>query len=147
MDANKIAERTRKQLEQLSPDKRAKVEAVIARTQTPEYRAREAADRAELDREYRETGRIATISEVLSEADLDSLKEFLGTLRRERESRGLSLSDLAERTGIDKAALSRLENGRQMNPTFFTLARYAHALGKHVTWSLVDSPTDSVASR
>jgi hypothetical protein len=55
MDANRISERTRRQLEKLSPEKRAKAEAAIARTQTPEYRGAEAADRAALDREHRET--------------------------------------------------------------------------------------------
>ena len=59
MDSTKISEQTRRQLEALPPEKRAKVEAVIERTQTPEYRAREVAKRIELERKYRETGRIA----------------------------------------------------------------------------------------
>ena len=59
MDLTKISELSRRQLEALPPEKRAKVEAVIERTQTPESRAREAAKRIELEREYRETGRIA----------------------------------------------------------------------------------------
>ena len=59
MDLTKISELTRRQLEALPPEKRAKVEAVIERTQTPESRAREATKRIELEREYRETGRIA----------------------------------------------------------------------------------------
>jgi transcriptional regulator with XRE-family HTH domain len=50
----------------------------------------------------------------------------------------LSLADVAERSGIDKAALSRLENGVHDNPTVETLARYAAALGKKLTWSLQD---------
>src|SRR4051794_14319215 len=104
MDKNRISKRTRQQLEKLPPEKRARADAVLARIQTPEYRAREAADREALDREYRETGRIATIWEDLPPADLDSLKAFLTGLRSEREARGLSLADVAERSGIDKAA-------------------------------------------
>src|SRR4051794_35944033 len=34
-----------------------------------------------------------------------------------RVEAGLSLADMAERTGMDKAALSRLESGKQPNPT------------------------------
>ncbi len=50
------------------------------------------------------------------------------SLRRERERLGLSLADVAKLTSIDKAALSRLENGLQVNPTVNTLARYvAHS--------------------
>jgi transcriptional regulator with XRE-family HTH domain len=46
-----------------------------------------------------------------------------------REQAGLSLTDVADRSGIDKAALSRLENGLYSNPTINTLARYAKAIG------------------
>src|SRR5438128_725383 len=51
-------------------------------------------------------------------------------LRKARISAGLSLTQAAERSGIDKAALSRLERGLQPNPTVETLCRYAAALGK-----------------
>jgi transcriptional regulator with XRE-family HTH domain len=45
---------------------------------------------------------------------------------------------VAERTGIDKGALSRIETGQHLNPTFSTLCRYAHALGKRWVWELED---------
>jgi transcriptional regulator with XRE-family HTH domain len=48
------------------------------------------------------------------------------------------IADVAERTRIDKAALSRLENGQHVNPTVKTLARYARALGKSLTWGLAE---------
>lgn len=131
----KVSERTRRQLESLPPDKRAAAEAVLARSRTPEHRARETADRDAIRRELRETGRVA----VTPAEEVEGLRVFLETLRREREARGLSLADLAELSGIDKAALSRLENCQQMNPTIHTLARYARALGKHLRWSLEDS--------
>jgi transcriptional regulator with XRE-family HTH domain len=51
-------------------------------------------------------------------------------LRAERERQGLSLADINERTGIDRAALSRLENNEDANPTLATLERYAEAVGK-----------------
>ena len=60
----------------------------------------------------------------------------LATLKRERQ--GLSLADVSERSGIDKAALSRLENDLQLNPTLNTLTRYAEAIGKRVRLSFPD---------
>jgi hypothetical protein len=140
MDGAKISDRTRRQLDRLSPEKRAKALEVIARTQAPGYRAGEAAARDALDREYRETGRIASGKEPLPPAEVERLRGFLADLRRVREAGGLSLADVAARTGIDKAALSRLENGQQANPTVGTLARYARALGKRVRLSLEDAP-------
>jgi transcriptional regulator with XRE-family HTH domain len=55
-----------------------------------------------------------------------------------REQAGLSLTDVADRSGIDKAALSRLENGLYSNPTINTLARYAKAIGKRFVPALED---------
>src|SRR5690606_13578611 len=57
--------------------------------------------------------------------DLVELNRFVSALRNAREAQGLSLADLSERTGIDRSALSKLENRRNLNPTFATLARYA----------------------
>ena len=69
-----------------------------------------------------------------------SLMAALHDLKAARESSGLSLADVAERSGIDKAALSRLENGIHDNPTVETLIRYAAAVGKRLTWALQDLP-------
>ena len=46
-----------------------------------------------------------------------------------RRTNGIRLSDLAERAGIDKANLSRLENDINANPTLETLVRIARAIG------------------
>jgi DNA-binding XRE family transcriptional regulator len=59
----------------------------------------------------------------------------LGALKRERERCGLSIGDVAERSGLDRAVVSRLENGKQDNPTVATLMRYAAAVGKRFLWS------------
>ncbi len=67
------------------------------------------------------------------------LLQALAELKSARTAAGLSLADVADRSGIDKAALSRLENGVQANPTVETLARYAAALGKRLRWSLEDA--------
>ena len=57
------------------------------------------------------------------------LQEVLVGLRKKRTEAGLSLDDVARVSGIDKAYLSRLENGKVINPTFETLYRYASAIG------------------
>jgi transcriptional regulator with XRE-family HTH domain len=58
-------------------------------------------------------------------------------MRRVRKTAGLSLADVAERTGMDRGFVSRLETG-QGNPTVETLARYAAALGKRVVFGIED---------
>lgn len=67
-----------------------------------------------------------------------SIRQAIFALRKAREKAGLSLADMAERTGIDKGALSRIETGQHNNPTVYTLSRYAHALGKRWVWKLED---------
>jgi predicted transcriptional regulator len=60
------------------------------------------------------------------------VREAMKALKLERQAQGLSLSDVEKRTGIGRAALSRLENETELNPTVVTLTRYAEALGKEV---------------
>ena len=57
----------------------------------------------------------------------------------------LSLSEVSRRSGIDLASPSRLEGGKNPNPTFETLSRYAEALGLRIDLSLteVDVPVPS----
>ncbi len=66
--------------------------------------------------------------------------QAMHALKAERERRGLSLSDVSKRSGIDPAAISRLENGKQANPTIDTILRYADALGKQLVWTFQDAP-------
>ncbi len=63
------------------------------------------------------------------------VQRALQALKRERKRRGLSISNVAERSGLDRAVVSRLENGKQDNPTVATLMRYAAAIGKRFLWS------------
>ncbi|MDT0445597.1 helix-turn-helix domain-containing protein [Streptomyces johnsoniae] len=53
-------------------------------------------------------------------------------LRELRTERGLSLSELARRSGLGKATLSELESGRR-NPTLETLYALTTALRTHLT--------------
>jgi len=53
-------------------------------------------------------------------------------LRDIRVKRGWSLADVSERCGMDRAAISRLENGIIENPTIGTLDTYARAIGAEI---------------
>lgn len=63
------------------------------------------------------------------------IQRALQELKRQREQSKLSLADVSKRSGIDRAAISRLENGLQPNPKLDTLCRYAAAIGKQIVWS------------
>jgi DNA-binding XRE family transcriptional regulator len=67
----------------------------------------------------------------------EELEGLLRQLKAAREERGLSLSDMTRLTGMDRSALSKLETGQRLNPTIETLVRYAEAVGKRLTISLV----------
>ncbi len=49
-------------------------------------------------------------------------------IQRNRQKLGLSQSDLSKLTGIRVDMLSRIENGKQLNPTLRTLELLAKAL-------------------
>jgi len=66
------------------------------------------------------------------DAAVASLEHAMGALKAERERQDVTLADMQERTGIDRAALSRLESGQHPNPTIATLMRYARGLGKTI---------------
>jgi ribosome-binding protein aMBF1 (putative translation factor) len=120
----------------LTSEQKARVDAIRAKNRSAEQRAEERRTRESLEREYREKGTIETTGDGTTMGSLVALRRFVMLLRRERERRQLSLSDIAERADIDKAALSRLENGQQLNPTVNTLSRYAGALGATLTFGL-----------
>jgi transcriptional regulator with XRE-family HTH domain len=57
------------------------------------------------------------------------MRQLMTALKAEREKQQLTIAQLADRTGIDKAAISRLETGKQVNPTVDTIFRLAAGLG------------------
>ena len=76
-------------------------------------------------------------------ADVVDSKSFAETLKliarfkNARESRELTLAEVADRMGIDAPALSRLETGKMLNPTLVTLHKWATALGMKSELGLV----------
>jgi transcriptional regulator with XRE-family HTH domain len=61
-------------------------------------------------------------------------------LRARRDEQGISLSELARRSGIAKGTLSQLESGSG-NPTIETVFSLSNALGVPVSALLSDAPT------
>jgi transcriptional regulator with XRE-family HTH domain len=55
-------------------------------------------------------------------------QKLAGHLRRERDSRSWSLADLADRSGVAKATISKIERG-EASPTAVILVRLADAFG------------------
>ncbi len=128
--------KNRSKVEELSPEQRARVEAIRARRRTPE-------GLAEIERVRQQFADHPSRDELIHRGDIDpertltgdgrlALLRVLAELKRVRSERGLSLADIADRSGIDRAAISRLESGKNPNPTFETVARYAAALGVRV---------------
>ena len=68
-----------------------------------------------------------------------AMQHTMAVLKAERMKKGLSLSDMKERTGIERSTLSRLENHEEANPAVNTLIRYAEAVGKKMFIVLVDA--------
>ena len=68
-----------------------------------------------------------------------NLRLLVRSLRQIREQAQLSLADLSEKTGMDKAMLSRLENGHVPNPGIETISRYVNALDKDIEWRVVEA--------
>ncbi len=69
----------------------------------------------------------------LRDAKQADLSAVVSLLKSERETQGLSLTDIGKSSGISKSAISRLENNEDVNPTISTLMRYAKALGKQLS--------------
>lgn len=107
----------------------------VKRKMTPELRERFAegrqwaADhRSELEQRARER-----------QAELQALETVVRQLRQARIERGLSLADVAARSGMDRSQLSRLENDPHPNPTLSTLSRLASAIGVELTIGIRNS--------
>lgn len=104
------------------------------------------AEAAKILAEARERRRAAKAGDRPTEApgpatiyDMLALNVLVDQLRQARESQGLSLADVSERTGIDRAALNKIETRKNQNPTYGTLARYAAAVGRSLVLSLGES--------
>ena len=74
---------------------------------------------------------------TLVEAALER-RRLLRALATERESLGLSQTEVAARMGTSQSSVARLESG-EADARFSTVERFASALGRKVTWTLEPS--------
>ena len=111
----KIRSETRK-IERSAADK-ARLKAIRARFQR---------DKPSLDELAAQGATVVPLGTYLA------VQQLLAELRQVRQQQQLTLEQVAERAGMDKAALSRLETGKQPNPTVDSLFRVATALGKTI---------------
>ena|ERR1019366_4771212 len=110
---------------------------------TPEQHAKLKADRERYQRDKPTPEKLLEDGgheDFIRHGDLLMLHEMMAALKGERERQKLTMAQLSKRTGIDQAALSRLETGKNANPTLETMNRIAAALGKTITCSLKDAP-------
>ena len=110
---------------------------------SPEQNAKLKADRERYQREKPTPEQLLAEgghSDFVRHGDLMMLHEMMAALKGERERQSMTMAQLSKITGIDQAALSRLESGKNANPTLETMNRIAAALGKTITCTLKDSP-------
>ncbi len=110
-----------------TPEDKARLQTIRDHFQT----ARPALDELVASGEYAEP--------VQHGVTLDAM-HIAALLKHAREEAHLSLADVAARCGLDRAAISRLENGLYENTTINTLHRLARAYGKRFLVQLVDEP-------
>ncbi|HEY7428700.1 MAG TPA: helix-turn-helix transcriptional regulator [Gemmataceae bacterium] len=113
---------------------------------TPEEVARLRTDRERYQRERPTPEQLLAEgghAEYVKLSELLALHQAVAWLKQERERQKLTLAEMSRRTGIDQAALSRLETGKNSNPTLDTLYRVAAALGKVICWSFQDADKTS----
>ena len=65
--------------------------------------------------------------------------EVARSLRAARIAAGMTLAEVAERAGMTKQAVLRVESGITSNPKVDTLLRIAKAVGKTIKMELVDA--------
>jgi len=61
------------------------------------------------------------------------LRGFVHQLKKAREAAGLTLAQVAAKTGLAEETLCRLESGAVTNPTWQTLGRYAVAVDRDIS--------------
>lgn len=113
----------------------------VRRALTAEERARVAEARRLLPLDEAEIKQQLRKHKKTYDSSQAALHDAVKLLKAERQKKGMSLSDVEERTGIGRPNLSRLENEADANPTIDTLTRYAEALGKRLMIVLADVET------
>lgn len=75
-------------------------------------------------------------TDPIRQSDYLMMLALAAELKKARKGKRLSLADVARKSGIDKAAISRIENGQNVNPTVGTLETIARSLGAQLQFRL-----------
>ena len=108
---------------------------------TPEDRARHEAVRARFRSERPNLEQLIASGEYFGPIPHGAYLAWrvaMHELKLQREAKGLTLAEIAAKSGIDESRLDHMENGRGEWPSVESLFRYASALGKELTFSLRD---------
>lgn len=121
------------------PDDIAKAEGEVTlrrvyRRADDATRERHRAIREAVEREKPELTRRA----LEHKAEFEALIDATHLLKRERESRGVTLAEVARRSGLEEDYLTQLESDPFPHPTLLTLTRIATALGVRLTIGVAD---------
>jgi DNA-binding XRE family transcriptional regulator len=119
-----LMERKHRQIDRSATEK-ARLQAIRDRFQT---------DRPSLD-ELVDSG---DYSEPVKHGTTLDAMHIASLFKQARTEAQLSLSEVAKRCGLDRSAISRLENGVYDNTSINTLSRLAGAYGKRFRVELVD---------
>jgi len=111
----------------------------VHRAATDDERSRHEQIRRQIEGELPEIRRRAKQKLKDIETRSIDIRHIVAALKQERLRQDLSLAEIKRRTGIDRSALSRLENTENANPTLNTLARYADAVGKQLLFLLAEA--------
>ncbi len=111
----------------LTSEQRADVQAIREQSRNERPGPDELIDRGEID-------------ELVPHGQFMELRLLTAQLRLLREKQALSLTDVSERSGLTRAAISRLENGWNLNPTLDTLYRFAAAVGAQIAFTVTPAP-------
>ena len=82
------------------------------------------------------------IGETVPQGAFLEVMILMTQLKARREALGLSLDDVAGRSGLDAGAVGELEAGFDNNPTIATLWRYALAMNAGVTLGVEEIDPD-----
>jgi Helix-turn-helix domain len=119
-------------------------ERVVSQSErTPEELAELRAERQRFSRERPGPEQLVASGEhegPYRQSNIMALLMGIAELKLRREEQRLNLVDVSERSGLDCGMLSRLENGKILNPTMATLWRYADAIGAQVSLGVEPRP-------
>lgn len=112
----------------------------IERTAADEFRLKAIRDQIQTERpSLEELAASGQYTEPVKHGVILDAMQVSHLLKDARQTSQLTLSDVSDRCGLDRVAISRLENGVYENTTIATLNRLAGAYGKKFVVELVDA--------